>query len=304
MRVRPHNERWNFEAPDLVLGEFRCLPGDPAWDRTNRTGDWGPLIAFPRTSVGIAQEGRGDLVADPSLAVLYRAGQPYRRALLSAEGDRCSFIGISPTLAAEVAAGLDPHADDPGAFRFPFAAAPIDSHAYLLHHETRRRVLLGNRDPDEIRELLYGVLGRVVTAGYSARRATPRRERPATLLAHREVVDATRAALLSAEPGARMSLDDLARTVHQSPFHLSRLFRAQTGLTIHAYRMEIRLRTSLERLADGDSVADIALDLGFSSQAHLTDRFRRSFGITPHLWRASLHRRDRLEMRKNVKASA
>ena len=303
MRVRPHNERWIFEAPDLVLGEFRCLPGDPAWDRTNRTGDWGPLIAFPRSAVGIAQEGRGEVVSDPSLVVLYPAGQPYRRALLSADGDRCSFIGMSRRLAAELAAGLDPNADDPIVYRFPFAAAPIDTHAYLLHHETRRRVMLGARDPDEIRESLYGVLGPVVTAGYRARHATPRRERPATLRAHAEVVDATRA-LLSAYPGARIPLDDLARAVHQSPFHLSRLFRARTGRTIHAYRTEIRLRTSLERLADGDSVADIALDLGFASQAHLTDRFRRSFGITPHLWRASLHRRQRLEIRKNVKASA
>ncbi len=79
--------------------------------------------------------------------------------------------------------------------------------------------------------------------------------------------------------------------MHASPFHLSRVFREQTGSSLHAYRTEARLRAGLERIADGEGLAGLAADLGFASQAHLTDRFRRVFGVTPHAWRAGLHSR-------------
>lgn len=294
MSERP-TQRWLFQASDIWLGEFRCLPGNPAWTQRNRTGDEGPLIAFPRTAVRIAQEGRPEVYSDPTRAVLYPAGQPYRRGLVSGDGDRCSLIAMSRPVAAQAAAGLDPSADDPDTYRFPFPAAPVDGDDYLRHQALRRRVVHDGVDTDAVRESLYWLVSRVAAGGYRARDGRARGERPATIRSRIEVVDAVRATL-GANPGARLSLDALARLVHQSPFHLSRMFRAQTGKSIHAYRTEIRLRVSLERLLDGQPLAAIAADLGFASQAHFTDRFKRLFGIAPHQWRAGLSR--------NLEASA
>ena len=288
-------QRWLFQAGDIWLGEFRCLPGDPAWAQRNRTGDEGPLIALPRTAVRIAQEGHPVVVCDPTQAVLYPAGQPYRRGILSADGDRCSFVAMSRTVAAQAATGLDASAGDPQAYRFPFPSAPVESEDYLRHQGLRRRAMDDGVDADAIRESLYWLVGRVVAAGYRAASGNTPRARPATRRARVETVNATRARL-GADPGARLSLDELARLVHQSPFHLSRMFRAHTGTSIHAYRTEVRLRDSLERLLDGQPLAGIAADLGFSSQAHFTDRFKQLFGVTPHQWRAGLSR--------NLEASA
>ena len=43
-----------------------------------------------------------------------------------------------------------------------------------------------------------------------------------------------------AEPA---TLEDLADAVSSSPFHVHRVFRAQTGFTLHEYRNQLRLRT-------------------------------------------------------------
>ncbi len=77
------------------------------------------------------------------------------------------------------------------------------------------------------------------------------------------------------------SLDDLAARVGLHPVYLSRLFTRATGLPPHAYRTSVRLQRAKERLTDGDDVACVAADLGFTDQSHLSRLFKRNFGITP-----------------------
>ena len=86
----------------------------------------------------------------------------------------------------------------------------------------------------------------------------------------------------------RLALEDVARLVHASPFHLARLFRARTGSALHEYRTQLRLRAAIDRLDGGDTLAAVAADCGFASHAHLTDAFRRAFGTTPSAIRTSL----------------
>ena len=80
----------------------------------------------------------------------------------------------------------------------------------------------------------------------------------------------------------RLTLTSIARAVDCSVFHLCRSFRRATGLTLHAYRDEVRLRLALERLERGErDLSRLALDLGYSSHSHFTAAFRRSFGAPP-----------------------
>ena len=82
-----------------------------------------------------------------------------------------------------------------------------------------------------------------------------------------------------AEPS---TLDEVAAAAGYSVFHACRVFRATTGMTIHGFRRELRLRHALARILDGDEpLTEIALVTGFASQSHLTNRFRARFGITP-----------------------
>jgi AraC-like DNA-binding protein len=103
---------------------------------------------------------------------------------------------------------------------------------------------------------------------------------------HAELADAVRRHLAArfAEPS---SLGLIARAHGVSAFHVARVFRQATGQSIHAYRIALRLRTALERIADREDVATVALSVGFSSHSHFTSAFRRAFGVTPSQLRSS-----------------
>lgn len=62
---------------------------------------------------------------------------------------------------------------------------------------------------------------------------------------------------------------------------LSRRFPQETGLSFTEWRHRARLMRALERLAEGNAVTTVALDLGYSSVSGFIALFRRAFGVTP-----------------------
>ncbi len=62
---------------------------------------------------------------------------------------------------------------------------------------------------------------------------------------------------------------------------LARLFRLETGMTFADWRAQARLLAALTRLAAGEKVTSVALDLGYSSPSAFTTMFRRQCGVTP-----------------------
>jgi len=84
-----------------------------------------------------------------------------------------------------------------------------------------------------------------------------------------------------------LSLFTLAAHAGLSPSHLTRELRRVSGLAPHQYVLRRRAERARILLATGErSVGEVALAVGFSSQAHLTVVFRRVFGITPGAYRA------------------
>jgi AraC-like DNA-binding protein len=291
-----------FVGADIWLGEFNLPIGAPAWNRTNTVDERAPLIAFPRTTVRIEQEGREAVVSDPTRAVVYRSGQPYRREAISADGDRCSFVTFSAAIVAEAIALYQPAAVGPRR-SFPFVSAAIRRSDYLELERLRKSLASGGYEAEAVRESLYWLVARVLARGYLDGKSVRRDRRSATHRAHAEAVDSVRANI-GRELDVAQSLDVLARAACMSPFHMSRVFREHTGRSIHAYRTELRLRASLDPIASGGRLADVALAVGFASQAHLTDRFTRAYGVSPHAWRRSLNsRRARTETRRIMEAS-
>ncbi|WP_374200955.1 helix-turn-helix domain-containing protein [Streptomyces bambusae] len=90
------------------------------------------------------------------------------------------------------------------------------------------------------------------------------------------------AAQALAADGLALGLDALAERVGYSPHHLSRVFRSVTGMTLTAYRNELRVRAVLEDLHAGEtSLLVLAARYGFADQAHLTRVMRRHRDATP-----------------------
>lgn len=88
------------------------------------------------------------------------------------------------------------------------------------------------------------------------------------------------------------SLGDMAVVSGLSPSHFARKFRLSTGLSLQRFINRRRVNASLETLKDhSQSLAAVALDLGFSSQSHFTRLFSDVTGMTPAKYRKQFKRR-------------
>ncbi|MEU4729046.1 MULTISPECIES: AraC family transcriptional regulator [unclassified Streptomyces] len=90
-------------------------------------------------------------------------------------------------------------------------------------------------------------------------------------------------ALLHADPADPRGLAALATASGAGAGErtLSRLFRAELGMTFPQWRTQLRLHRALRLLAEGTAVTAVAHRCGWSSASAFIDVFRRAFGQTP-----------------------
>jgi AraC-like DNA-binding protein len=85
---------------------------------------------------------------------------------------------------------------------------------------------------------------------------------------------------------AKMAFPDLARRMHCTPRHLSRIFHELVGASFREKQTELRLTRARELLATTqDKVIDVALESGYQSQSLFNLLFKRRFGLSPARWR-------------------
>jgi AraC-like DNA-binding protein len=83
-----------------------------------------------------------------------------------------------------------------------------------------------------------------------------------------------------------LGLLDLAAIAGLSRMHFASQFRAATGLRPHEFLLRRRISRAEELLRDtSTSIVEIALTVGFQTQAHFSAAFKRFVGCTPHRWR-------------------
>ena len=95
-------------------------------------------------------------------------------------------------------------------------------------------------------------------------------------------------AILAEDPGSDRTLGELGRAVGAGERTLSRLFRAETGMTFPQWRAQLRLHHSLTLLASGLSVTAAAVACGYSTPSAFTAAFHATFGTTPGTYRKDL----------------
>lgn len=80
---------------------------------------------------------------------------------------------------------------------------------------------------------------------------------------------------------SELSVDALAERVYLSRYHFMRLFKAQTGSTVHAYVRQKRLMYAARLIREGVNANKAALDSGFADYSTFHRAFTKSFGISP-----------------------
>lgn len=78
-----------------------------------------------------------------------------------------------------------------------------------------------------------------------------------------------------------LAVDELADRVYLSRYHFMRLFKAQTGNTVHAYVQQKRLLYAARLIREGEAAGEAAAAAGFSDYSVFYRAFRQSFGISP-----------------------
>ncbi len=103
--------------------------------------------------------------------------------------------------------------------------------------------------------------------------------------------------------GESASLAHVAREASMSTPHFIRTFAAVFGDTPHQWRTRARLEQARLRLARGDEVTRVCLDLGFSSLGSFSALFTRRVGVAPSVYRrrwitSGIALRDRLPLQQ------
>jgi len=78
-----------------------------------------------------------------------------------------------------------------------------------------------------------------------------------------------------------LSVESLAERVYLSRYHFMRLFKAQTGSTVHSYVRQKRLLQAARLIREGSPANKAAADSGFADYSAFHRAFRECFGISP-----------------------
>ena len=94
--------------------------------------------------------------------------------------------------------------------------------------------------------------------------------------------------LLARDLAGPPTLEALGQEVGCSPFHLSRMFSREVGLTIPQYLRKIRMDRAAELLRSGRyNVTEAATEVGYASLSHFSKAFCQTIGCCPVLYPAA-----------------
>lgn len=259
-----------FERDGLSLGDVACRhAAGPGREEPSH----GHALVFVRRGCFVRRAGGRAELLDPTVAYCMNPGEEQCYDHPAGDGDDCTTIGFDPAAVVSLWGGE---------LRLPSGPLPVPPHLDLAH----RRLLAAARREGEADSLYEDALGLAAGALEQRDPARVAAARPPTQRARRRLVADAREALAT-DPGR--SLADLARELATSPHHLSRVFHAHTGHTVSRYRLLLRTRTALERLAEGErNLGRLAAEVGFADQAHLCRVIRGQTGHTPSALRSAL----------------
>ena len=249
-------------SAEVLAAEVQCRHEGPSWSETEPVDRFGMVLV--RSGLFRREVDGAEAIVDACAGYVQRPASEERFAHPAGD-DVCTFVSM-PTSEYEVVSRGAVLAVEPPVLTTP--AVDIRHRALVARSHA-------GAEPDELAEravvlvgsVLAGLLPDAVAAGFPS--AGPARR----------VVDDVRQ-VLAEDPGA--PLQELAGAAGLSSYHVSRVFRRTTGVTISAFRSRLRVRRALEQLAGGQrDLARLAAETGFADQAHLTRSIRRETGSTP-----------------------
>lgn len=95
-------------------------------------------------------------------------------------------------------------------------------------------------------------------------------------------------ALIEAQLGEKLCLDQLAEVAKLSTSYFATAFRRSFGISPYAFILRQRVEFAKRQMLQGGvPLCEIALNCGLADQSHLSRVFRRTTGMSPTSWRHS-----------------
>ena len=267
-----------FRSDLIKVGSFVCDADHPSFSVSESLDN--DVFVMPKVPIWDRRDNGEFRFVEPGAILMHRAGQTLERRRAAAHGELTYWFGVHPDVFVDALQ------------RYDLPTREMDG-ALIADPKLRYRLALllkniENATPDQL-AVEEGVL--MIFHQICERRAehskTKRGARLGVALRQRRLVDSARA-FLDVHLSENIGLDLVASTAGSSLFHLCRVFREQTGLTMHAHRTRQRLWHVVEQLVDGDalSLSRLAIEQGFSSHSHLSRVFQKQMGMPPSVVRA------------------
>lgn len=215
-----------------------------------------------------------DLMA-PGALLLGNVGQPFECAHDHGRGDRCVSVAYHPDYFERLA-------HDAGVKIASFAVGRIPPLRMLAPLVSHAHAAIASADPLTWAEWAADLAACAIKAASGA----PSHPSPTPSAVLARVTRSIRR--IEADPARELTLLDLSRDAHTSPYHFLRGFREVTGITPHQFILRTRLRLAASRLAhSSDDILAVAFDVGFGDVSNFNRSFRAEFGVSPRAYRRS-----------------
>jgi AraC-like DNA-binding protein/quercetin dioxygenase-like cupin family protein len=119
--------------------------------------------------------------------------------------------------------------------------------------------------------LISAIVDKAITSAFEI----PAPKEPGLLTIFRQLVET---------PGDNRTCSEWADAVGATQRSMCRHLKKETGMTFRVWRQQIRLLMSLEKLAKGEPVTNVAMDVGYNTTSAFITAFRRTFGATPNIY--------------------
>lgn len=272
-----------YESNILTIRHVECRPTDQNCGEVEHSE--ADVVVLPVRGAFVKHIVSGKkLLAEPSQAIFFAADRPFRVSHEVASSDDSMALEFSPEVLRELLSNTT--ATD--------NFLRIETNSLLSAREIAVRNLLLWRlkhqlaEPMEIEETSLRLISSAFTRARRDKQYFKRTSSRRSLQ-----VEAARIALIQS-PEQKWSLFDLANKVDCSPYHLTRMFSKEIGISLHQYQLRMRIAQSLNALLDTkDEITSIALDCGFYSHSHFTSAFHQAVGISPTEFRKSANSQTR-----------
>jgi AraC family transcriptional regulator len=278
-----------FNSDSLRIEEFHCRGTHASHGAEEYTT--AHEIVFPRRGAFVRYDVSGKTLADANHVLFFHRHQPYKISHPISGGDSSLIFTVEDSLLLDIFRAYDVSVDDRPDKPFPVSQLTVDTEQRLQQYRLLRYDDTLAQE-EAILTFLSSILCSIKYKGnhFKAHKLT-------TMDEHREIAHQIKI-VLSSRFRQKLRLDDIAAAVSVSPFFLCRVFKLETGLSIHQYVQRLRLLGALEHLAEHPhaDLTELALSLGFASHSHFSTAFLQMFSISPSEFRAAQ------QLGKNLKA--